>query len=162
MISKTAILLLLALTIGMCALMKFDLPVQAGGKEDTAAKIMSMERAALDRWIKGDPDGFLDISDPEVVYFDPAIAARLNGLDDLRKYYEPVRGKINMDRYEMIEPRVHVSDDHTMAVLTFNFVSYGSTGESRWNTTEVYRLNKNKQWRIIQTHWSPTQPKLQK
>jgi len=162
MISKTAFLFLLALTIGFCALMRFEVPVQAGNKQDTAANILAMERAAMDRWIKGDPDGFLDISDPDVVYFDPAVAARINGLEELRKYYEPVRGKIKIDRYEFIDPRVQISDDDTMALLTFNFVSHGSEGDSRWNTTEVYRLNRNKQWRIIQTHWSPTQPKLQK
>jgi hypothetical protein len=57
---------------------------------------------------------------------------------------------------------VQISDDGKMAVLTFNFVSHGNEGDMRWNTTEVYRLNKDKQWRIIQTHWSLTQPKLQK
>ncbi len=162
MISNTAFVFLLPLAIGFCALMRFDLPVQAANQQDTAAKILAMERAAMDRWIKGDPDGFLEISDPEVVYFDPLVAARLNGLEDLRKYYEPARGKIKIDHYEFIAPRVQLSDDNTMAVLTFNFVSHGSAGDTRWNTTEVYRLNRNKQWRIIQTHWSPTQPKLQK
>lgn len=33
--------------------------------------IIGLEKAALTRWGKGDPDGFLEISAPDVVYFDP-------------------------------------------------------------------------------------------
>ncbi len=48
----------------------------------------------------------------------------------------------------------HVGD---VAVLTFNFVSYGGNENAlRWNCTEVYRRGDNG-WRIIQTHWSFTQ-----
>jgi uncharacterized protein (DUF111 family) len=45
------------------------------------------------------------------------------------------------------------------AVLTFNFVSHGTEGDMRWNTTEVYQRRAG-EWRIIHTHWSLTQPKL--
>ena len=43
--------------------------------------IIAMEEAALDRWGKGDPSGFLEISAPDVVYFDPFIEHRLDGLE---------------------------------------------------------------------------------
>ncbi len=131
--------------------------VPAGPADDTSATIIGMERAALDRWGKGDPDGFLEITDPEVVYFDPFQPRRMNGIEELRKLYAEARGKIRIDRYEILDPRVQVSRD--MAVLTFNFVSHGSEGEMRWNATGVYR-RRGGQWRIIHTHWSLTQPKL--
>jgi ketosteroid isomerase-like protein len=41
-----------------------------------------------------------------------------------------------------------------MAVLTFNLFSYVGDKASKWNCTEVYRLEKNGHWKIIQTHWS--------
>jgi len=41
------------------------------GRLRTAEMIVAMERAALERWGRGDPDGFLDISAPDVSYFDP-------------------------------------------------------------------------------------------
>jgi hypothetical protein len=45
-----------------------------------------------------------------------------------------------------------------MAVLTFDLISYvGETGY-KWNCTEVYRLESDTIWRIIQTHWSFTKP----
>lgn len=131
--------------------------VPAAETEDTEATIIRMERAALDRWSRGDPDGFLEASDPEVVYFDPFQPRRLNGIGELRKLYDQARGKIRIDHYEIVDPKVQV--DGNIAILTFNFVSHGSEGAMRWNATEVYR-RRNGQWRIIHTHWSLTQPKL--
>ncbi|HWR35419.1 MAG TPA: nuclear transport factor 2 family protein [Clostridia bacterium] len=125
--------------------------LHADESEATEATIIRMERAALDRWGNGDPDGFLEISAPDVTYFNPFQSRRLNGIGELRKVYDEVRGKIKLDRYELIDPKVQVCGD--TAILTFNFVSHGSEGVMRWNTTEVYRL-KDSQWRIIHTHWS--------
>ena len=122
--------------------------------EEISAKIIGMEKAALDRWGKGDPSGFLEISSKDVVYFDPSLERRMDGLEELKKYYEAARGKIFLDRYELINP--HVQTDGKMAVLTFNYVSYTGDNESRWNCTEVYR-NEESGWKIIQTHWSITQ-----
>ncbi len=120
-----------------------------------ARELVELERAALTRWLAGDPSGFLELSDDEVVYFDPFIARRLDGLAALRAYYEPLRGKIHAQRFEIIEPLVqHVGE---LAVLTFNFVSYGGNeNELRWNCTEVYR-HRAAGWKIIQTHWSFTE-----
>lgn len=117
--------------------------------------VITLELAALKRWCNGDPSGFLEICAPDVVYFDPLLSARLDGLDRLMAYYEGIRGKIFAPRYEMIEPLVQEIGD--AAVLTFRFNSYaGSEGtEMRWNCTEVYRRTPG-EWRIVQTHWSFT------
>lgn len=122
-------------------------------EKEVASLILSMERAALDRWSKGDPSGYLDISGPDVVYFDPFLERRLDGLSALTDYYEKIRGQIRIDRDEMINPRVQVCGD--AAVLTFNYVSYTDKTQMRWNCTEVYQLRDGR-WRIIQTHWSLT------
>jgi ketosteroid isomerase-like protein len=144
------------LCLSMIASSGFTLDSKGMSDKDTAATIIALERGALDRWGKGDPDGFLEISDPEVLYFDPFQPHRLNGIEELRKLYNSARGKIHIDHYEIIDPRVQATAE--LAVLTFNFVSRGSEGEIRWNTTEVYQL-RNGRWRIIHTHWSLTQPK---
>jgi len=119
-----------------------------------AREIIALERAALTRWLNGDPSGFLELSDEEVVYFDPFVASRIDGLAALRDYYEPLRGQIRAERFELLHPLVqHVGE---LAVLTFNLVSYGESDNAlRWNCTEVYRL-RGAQWKIIQTHWSFT------
>lgn len=122
--------------------------------EQIIAEIIALERAALDRWGAGDPSGYLEISTPDVTYFDPFLEHRLDGLEALAAWYEPLRGTIHIDRYELIEPRVQVCGD--AAVLTFNLVSYTGATAMRWNCTEVYRRDKAG-WRLIQTHWSITQ-----
>jgi ketosteroid isomerase-like protein len=116
-----------------------------------------MERAALDRWGRGDPDGFLEISAPDVVYFDPFLPQRIDGLDALRQYYSELRGKIFIDSYKIVDPEVQMHGN--LALLTFRFVSRGGGDEMRWNTTEVYRRGDDG-WRIVHSHWSFTQPEL--
>ncbi len=123
-------------------------------EQDVAATIIAMERAALDRWGKGDPSGYLEISAPDVVYFDPYQERRLDGLEALTRLYESIRGKVHIDRAELIDPKVQLCG--AAAVLTFNLVSHVGAAQIRWNCTEVYRHDEGG-WRIIQTHWSITQ-----
>ncbi len=122
--------------------------------EQIAAEIIALERAALDRWGAGDPSGYLEISAPDVTYFDPFLERRLDGLEALAAWYAPLRGTIHTDRYDLIEPRVQVCGE--AAVLTFNLVSYSAATTMRWNCSEVYRKD-DAGWRLIQTHWSITQ-----
>jgi ketosteroid isomerase-like protein len=128
--------------------------VSESSREGTTQTIIQMEKAALHRWLNGDPGGFLEISAQDVVYFDPFIEQRLDGLAGLTGYFEALRGKVHANRYDLLNPKVQVIGE--AAVLTFNFVSYGGNEDAmRWNCTEVYRCEQG-QWRIIQTHWSLT------
>jgi hypothetical protein len=113
-------------------------------------RIINMEERALARWCRGDPSGFLEISAPDVVYFDPFQKDRVDGLPALTAYYESIRGRVSADRWELVRPLVQLAGE--AAVLTFQFVSWG--GQTvRWNCTEVYRRDGG-EWRIIQTHWA--------
>jgi ketosteroid isomerase-like protein len=128
-------------------------------QDDVAENIIAMERAALDRWGKGDPWGFTEISADEATYYDTETERRVDRLEALRKLYAPREGKIRIERYEMINPKVQMHGD--TAVLTFNLIDYvptseGSTREVYWNSTEVYSRIDG-EWKIIHTHWS--QPK---
>jgi len=125
---------------------------------ELSAKIIAMEKAALEQWNNGNPSGYLSISAKDVVYFDPFTEQRLDGLDNLTSLYEGIRGKIHVDKYEMANPYVQSVKD--MAVLTFNLSSYVGTSVQKWNCTEVYRLESDGTWKIIQTHWSFTKPDI--
>jgi ketosteroid isomerase-like protein len=133
-------------------LMKDDKPL--GG---IAAEIMRLETGALERWRKGDPSGGLEISAPEITYFDSDTPARLNGWDELKKEYDKVAGKIHYDVMEFIHPRVQVFDE--TAVLFYQFFSStlnpDGTIQSRvpWNCTEVYAKTAGG-WKIVHSHWS--------
>ena len=126
----------------------------SAAKTDVATEIVALETAALKRWLAGDPSGFLEISDEDVVYFDPFLERRIDGLAALTAYYESLRGKISAARFELVNPKVQLFAE--AAVLTFNFTSWGDSGAAMaWNCTEVY-ARRDRGWRIVQTHWSFT------
>ena len=120
----------------------------------TSEEIIAMEKAALTRWGNGDPSGFLEIYAKDVVYFNPYLTNRLDGLEAIKADYEALRGKIHFDTFELLNPLVQFVEN--MAVLTFNYVSFNKGQADHWNCTEVYRKTMGT-WKIIQTHWSYTE-----
>lgn len=124
------------------------------GMKEIVSQLLNLETRALRRWCDGDPSGFLELSAEDVVYFDPFLDRRLDGLAALTAYYEGIRGKVKASRFELLDPRVQVVDN--AAVLTYNFVSYGGNENAlRWNCSEVFRFAHG-EWKLIQTHWSFT------
>ena len=125
--------------------------------------IVALERGALDRWGKGDPQGFFDIMARDQTYFDPMTASRIDGQEAVKKYIAPFTGRIRIERVEMIDPKVQRSGD--LAVLTFNLVNYGAQMDGgpkttvRWNSTEVFQRF-NGSWKIVHSHWSYVKPVL--
>lgn len=126
-------------------------------EDNLLEQLLQLERAAMKRWAVGDPGAFLELSSPDVSYFDPFVPARVNGIEELRALYEGLRGQVHLDTFDFLNPRVQAAGD--MAVLTFQFVSTGPGGPNRWNTTEVYRRSHGR-WNIVHSHWSFSQPKL--
>jgi uncharacterized protein (TIGR02246 family) len=138
-------------------------PLTVCAQDDVTSQIIALEKAALDRWNAADPQGYLDLYAPEMTYFDPSQDARLDGLETLKKYYEPLFGAkypFRDPRYDMQNPVVqHYGDT---AILTFNLVNYGKLeGQdneavlARWNSTEVYRRIDGV-WKICHSHWTYT------
>jgi hypothetical protein len=91
--------------------------------QDAALEIIAMERGALERGARGDVDSFVNISDPDVVYFDPSLDRRIDGLAALKEYYhsnwKPPEEEfdielINPNRARtVVELHGGVSPDHT-------------------------------------------------
>lgn len=125
------------------------------GSPELLAELLALETAAMDRWGAGDPDGFLELSDDDVSYFDPWQPDRLDSRAELARVYDGMRGQVAIDAYEFVAPAVVAAGD--LAVLSFQFVSQGSEGARHWNTTEVYRRDPERGWRIVHTHWSLTE-----
>lgn len=126
-------------------------------------QIVTMERAALDRWGAGDPLGYLEIMAPDVTYFDPSQERRVDGLRAMADLLVPLTGKIKVDRFDMLTPVVQRHGD--AAILTFNLVSYRRRPDgsecaiAHWNSTETY-ARANGRWQIIHSHWSFVKPVL--
>ena len=127
------------------------------------AEVIATERGALERWAKGDPGGFLSIYAPEVTYISPSEEQRVDGLPAMTALLAPIRGKIKIDRWEMLNSKVQRHGD--VAVLTYNVVNYQRQPDgterrmTRWNSTAVFRRIQGK-WRTIHSHFSYTKPEL--
>jgi len=121
--------------------------------ENIPEMIISLEKEAL---ASTDPMAFVELSDTDVIYFDPSLETKIEGLEQLRTYYKgmqlPPGGP-----FFTIRPRLP-KDPQNIAVLTFNLDCYLSDKVIKWNCTEVYRRNPDNQWKIIQTHWSYVKP----
>lgn len=127
-------------------------------KRTVTETIIALESAALEAWHNGNPSPYLDLYSKDFTYFDPALERRLDGWDKIEELYESMRGKVKMDQFEMINPVVQQTD--TMAVLTYNLISYAGDTPWRENCTEVYRLEEDNRWKIIHSHWSLTKPMI--
>jgi uncharacterized protein (TIGR02246 family) len=127
------------------------------------ADVIAIERASLDRWAKGDPGGFLSNYATDVTYYDPSQERRIDGLQAMTAYLTPLRGKISIDRYEMLNTKVQRYGD--VAVLTYNVVNYRRLPDgterstTRWNSTAVFHRADGR-WREVHSHFSYTKPEL--
>ena len=138
----------------------------AAAADSLKGELLALEQAALDRWIRADPDGYLGLYAPEITYFDPMRDKRLTGLPAMQEMVAPLRGMqlpFTTVRYEIIDPQVQQHGD--VAILTFNVVNYGTLPNqsekllNRWNSTEVYS-RVDGQWKIIHSHWSFVKPDI--
>jgi ketosteroid isomerase-like protein len=128
--------------------------------DDDAHDIIATERGALDRWGRGEPQGYLDIYAPEITYFDPIQHRRLDGIEAMKELLLPLTGKIKVDRYEMIGTKVQQYGD--VAVLSYNLDSHftspdGKPAVAQWNSTVVY-VRQDGGWRSVHSHWSYVRP----
>src|SRR6266851_202669 len=107
-------------------------------QHDVQEMIIAIERATLDRWGRGDPQGYLELFAPEVTYFDPFQERRVDGIAAMTDLLLAITGQIKIDRYEMLNPLVQQYGD--VAMLTFNLISYGKMADGaekvlgRWNS----------------------------
>ena len=96
-----------------------------GSVERAVEELVALERSALDRWIRLDPEGYFDIQAAEVTYFDPFTERRVDGREALQMRLAPMKSlrlPFADPRYEMIEPKVQRQGD--VALLTFKLVNY--------------------------------------
>ena len=127
-----------------------------------AEEIIGIERAALDRWGEGDPQGYLETYGPEITYFDPNVEKRVDGIEAMQAYYAPFAGKIKVDHYEMIGAKVQRVGD--AGVLSYQLESHaispdGTPFTVRWNSTKVY-ISSAGTWKLVHDHWSFIRPEL--
>ena len=137
-------------------LITFIVPFTITQAQNVEEKIISKERAALDRWKKGDTFGFIEIAADDITYFDPGLEKRVTGITEFHDHLASFNGTFSFPSYELLNPQVQQYGD--IGVLTFNFTGTSKDGKKDyWNATEVYRLIDH-DWKIVSSHWSHTKP----
>jgi uncharacterized protein (TIGR02246 family) len=140
---------------------KVEIPLPVGSKiseyDGVLGELMALESAAMERWRKGDPWGFVELYAPQVTYFDTGTTKRINGRLAMTNRYKKIEGEIFYDVMDFVDPVVLVSGD--MAVLFYRFLSTllnpdGSVSKrTPWNCSEIYQRMEGS-WKIIHNHWS--------
>ena len=82
-----------------------------------AATVVALERAALDRWARGDTLGDAAGLAETATYFDHATPERLHGAAAIRAHVAAFQNKFTFPRHEMLDPVVHCEGN--LAVLAF-------------------------------------------
>ena len=81
--------------------------------------IIALERQALEHWNRGDVEGQLKFYAEDVTYFDPITPTRIDGWPAVADYFRSVwAGKVNIPRYDMVNPRVVAGPDLAAILFT--------------------------------------------
>jgi len=125
----------------------------ASAEEQVLEALQADLERGLDRWYSGDPFGYAELYAQDLSYFDPGTSVSLDGLGNLRTYYQPLVGLFHIDRYETVNQRLQLYGD--LAILTFNLNEHeaGDTPTTEWKVTHVYRQFGD-DWRVIHGHFS--------
>ena len=94
------------------------MPAQDGGGsvDRLLDELVALERSALDRWIRLDPQGYLDLQAPEVTYFDPFTERRVDGLDAMQVRLAPMK-KMKAPFTDPLKRRRHSTSNPQESIL---------------------------------------------
>jgi hypothetical protein len=120
-------------------------------------RILITYKSALAEWYKGNPYEYLTLySQDDYTYFDPVHEKRIEGYEEIKNFYDEIKGQVSCNDYEIRNPRIQKGKD--IAVLTFNLYANVNGRVMTWNCTEVLRFANEKDWNIIHSHWAYALP----
>lgn len=121
-----------------------------------AEHIIGLEKAALDKFFKGDPSGYADLwSTRSFTYFDILVTERTEDHASVMEFLKSIEGKVFAEHYDFRNPRVQAGKD--MAVLTYQLFAETNLIDQKYNVVEVFQSEGN-DWRVIHSTWSYIRP----
>lgn len=123
-----------------------------------AAEIISLEKAALDKWFDGNSSGYVELwSKKSFSYFDGVWDRRVDSHAEIEKFVKSVvDGKLYADSYDFRNPRVQFGGD--VAVLTYQLYADTTLINMKYNCIEVFQKEDNGEWHVIHSTWSFIRP----
>lgn len=121
-----------------------------------ADHLIGLEKAALDKWFKGDTSGYETLwSTRSFTYFDAVVTERVDDHETIKKFLDSIHGKLFAESFEFRSPRVQAVKD--MAVLTYQLFSKTNLIDMEYNVVEIFQKEGN-EWRVIHSTWSFIRP----
>lgn len=126
-------------------------------QQQLAAHLIGLEKAALDKWFRGDTSGYEQLwSKRSFTYFDGVVAHRVEDHATIAAFLKTIEGKLYAEHYDFCEPRVQFGED--MAVLTYQLFAKTSLIDMQYNCIEVFQKEENGEWHVIHSTWSFLRP----
>ena len=118
--------------------------------------LIGLEKAALDRWFKGDTSGYRELwSKQSFSYFDGANPDRVEDYDSICTFLDTIEGILFASHYDFCCPRVQFGKD--MAVLTYQLFAKTTLIDMQYNCIEVFQKESD-DWHVIHSTWSFIRP----
>lgn len=128
-------------------------------ERELAEHIISLERAALDKWFKGDTSGYRELwSEQSFTYFDGVNDHRVEDHATIAQFLQTIDGKLHADTYDFRHPRVQFGMGKDMALLTYQLYADTNLIDMKYNCIELFRKEENGQWHVIHSTWSFIRP----
>ena len=122
-----------------------------------AEYIIGLEKAALNKWFKGDTSGYEALwSKHSFSYFDAVVTERVDNHTTIAEFLKTIEGKLFADSYHFCNARVQPGQD--MAVLTYQLFAKTSLIDMEYNCIEVFQKEADGEWRVIHSTWSFIRP----
>ena len=122
-----------------------------------AGYIIGLEKAALDKWFKGDTSGYGSLwSRHSFSYFDAVVTERVDNHATITLILKTIEGKLFADSYDFRDARVQFGQD--IAVLTYQLFAKTNLIDMEYNCVEVFQKETNGEWHVIHSTWSFIRP----
>ncbi len=122
-----------------------------------AEYVISLERAALDKWFNGDTSGYEQLwSKRSFTYFDSVSDKRIDDHETIAQFLKTIDGKLFAKSYDFRVPRVQIGKD--MVVLTYQLFADTTLINMAYNCIDVYRKEDNGEWHVIHSTCSFIRP----
>lgn len=127
-------------------------------QQELANHIISLEKAALNKWFKGDTSGYRGIwSKNNFSYFDGNFSTRVDDYATIEKFVlENVENKLFAESYDFKNPRVQFTQD--TALLTYQLFAKTSLINMQYNCVELFQKEETGEWKVIHSTWSFIRP----
>lgn len=122
-----------------------------------AQQIVALERAALDKWFKGDTSGYNELwSRDSFSYCDGAFTERIDDHKTIEDFLSKVQGKLFADSYKFCHPRVQIFGD--TAILIYQLFADTTLIDMNYNCIEIFHKENDGKWRVVHSTWSFIRP----